>query len=215
MQPPQTCVTVLLARAESDPHARLFLYDAVKAELERIAHVQLVGDRRNGMLDTQILFNDAFCRLYLKPSPREAEDGPYWRDRRHFYAIAAHVMRQIRIEYARRRKQTEELHPGIRDETPGHVERVEQSDLLLALDRELTALEGVDPEAARVFEVRYFGAPGDGPKDPADALLSEREAAAQLGLTRYVVRAAHHRACCFLIRRLPSLGLTRPGGSLP
>ena len=207
MQTPQTCVTVLLARAENDPEARLFLYDAVKAELERIAHVQLVGDRRNGMLDTQILFNDAFCRLYLKPSPREAEDGRYWRDRRHFYAIAAHVMRQIRIEYARRRKQTEELHSGIMDANPNHIERADQSDLLLALDRELTALEAEDPEAAKVFEVRYFGTSGEEHAEPADSLLSERETAAQLDISRHAVRAAHHRACAYLFRRLPSLGV--------
>ena len=208
MQTTLTCVTVLLARAENDPDARLYLYDAVKATLERIAHAQLAGDRRNGMLDTQLLFNDAFRRLYQNPAPGKDEESRLWRDRQHFYAIAAHVMRLIRIDYARRRKQTEELHSGIPDATPDHVERAEQSDLLLALDRELTALEEVDPEAAKVFEVRYFGAPGDRRKDPADPLLSERDTASQLGLTRHVVRAAHLRACRFLIGRLPCLGLS-------
>ena len=210
MQPPPTCVTVLLARAESDHEARLFLYDAVKATLERMAHAQLAGDRRTGMLDTQLLFNDAFRRLYQNPVPGDDEQARLWRDRQHFYAIAAHVMRLIRIDYARRRKQTEELHSGIRDESPDHVERADQTDLLLALDRELTTLEETDPEAARVFEVRYFGASGDEQKTPADALLSEREAATQLGLSRYAVRAAYHRACAYLIRRLPRLGVNHP-----
>jgi ECF sigma factor len=208
MQPPPTCVTVLLARAENDHEARLFLYDAVKTTLERMAHAQLAGDRRTGMLDTQLLFNDAFRRLYQNPVPGDDEQARRWRDRQHFYAIAAHVMRLIRIDYARRRKPTEELHSGIRDETSDHVERADQADLLLALDRELTALEEVDPEAAKVFEVRYFGAPGDERRDPADSLLSEREAAAQLGLSRYAVRAAHHRACVYLIARLPRLGVS-------
>ncbi len=210
MQPPQTCVTILLARAENDPEARLFLYEAVKSTLERIAHVQLAGDRRNGMLDTQLLFNDAFRRLYQKPPPHEDEQGRYWRDRQHFYAIAAHVMRLIRIDYARRRKQTEELHSGIRDDNPNHVDQADQSDLLLALDRELTALETEDPEAAKVFEVRYFGTSGEEHAEPADALLSEREAASQLGLSRHAVRTAYHRACAYLISRLPSLGLAPP-----
>ena len=183
MQTPQTCVTVLLARAENDPTARLFLYEAVKSPLEHIAHAKLMGDRRNGMLDTHLLFTDA---------------------------IAAHVMRLIRIDYARRRKQTEELHSGIMDSNPNHIDQADQSDLLIALDRELTALEAEDPEAAKVFEVRYFGTSGEERAEPANALLSEREAAVQLGLSRHAVRTAYQRACSYLIRRLPSLGLNHP-----
>lgn len=208
MQPPPVCVTVLLARAEGDREARLHLYDAVKATLERIARAQLAGDRRDGLLDTQLLFNDAFRRLYQNPVAEEADQARCWRDRQHFYAIAAHVMRLIRIDHARRRKPVEAIHAGIRDETPGHVEEAEQADLLLALDRELTALEQVDAQAARVFEVRYFGASGEGVKSPADSLLSERDAADQLGLSRHAVRAAHNRACVYLIRRLPRLGVS-------
>ena len=210
MQTPQTCVTVLLARAENDPTARLFLYEAVKSTLEHIAHAKLMGDRRNGMLDTQLLFNDAFRRLYQNQPPREDEQGRYWRARQHFYALAAHVMRLIRIDYARRRKQTEELHSGIMDSNPNHIDQADQSDLLIALDRELTALEAEDPEAAKVFEVRYFGTSGEERAEPANALLSEREAAVQLGLSRHAVRTAYQRACSYLIRRLPSLGLNHP-----
>ena len=210
MQTSQTSLTVLLARAENDRAARLSLYEAVKATLERMAHAQLAGDRRTGMLDTQLLFNDAFRRLYQNPPPAQDEQARLWRDRQHFFAIAAHVMRLIRIDYARRRKQTEELHSGLEDANPGHVERADQSDLLIALDRELTALEADDPEATRVFEVRYFGTSGEERAEPADSLLSERETASQLGLSRHAVRTAFHRACAFLITRLPRLGLAPP-----
>jgi RNA polymerase sigma factor (TIGR02999 family) len=205
-------LTTLLSLAERNDQARFRLYDVVQAELIRIAHAQMRGERPDPLLDTHVLVNEAFERLYRRPAEANAE-GRQWTDRRHFFRVAARVMRRIRVDHARRRRTTWNLDQEAAAQVAASLpNQVDQDDLLLALDRELKLLAERDSQASNVFEVRFFGVAADKEREPAGQLLSERETAQQLDLTRYEVRCAWERARKYLVRQLPALGLSENQG---
>jgi hypothetical protein len=118
------------------------------------------------------------------------------------------------VDYARKRKTTVPLgHDMPAPLTGAPEDRVDQDDLLLALDRELNTLSKQDPQAAEVFVIRFFGVPRDAACEPSGTLLSERETAEQLEMSRDQLRKPWKRACSYLARRLPALGLTDDGGA--
>jgi DNA-directed RNA polymerase specialized sigma24 family protein len=205
-------LTALLRLADHNETAYYRLYQMVEAELSRIAHAQLRGERRDALLDTFILVNDAFARLYGR-GPRADPPDNYYRDRRHFFRLAARVIRHLRVEHARRRRTVEALGSALAEPAAGPERSLASEDLLEALHNELRALASTDPQAAAVFEVRFFGVSSQPEGEPAGQMLSERETAAQLGLKRYQIRCATERARRFLESRLPALGLDRTGGA--
>jgi RNA polymerase sigma factor (TIGR02999 family) len=205
-------LTTLLNQARQDANVLAQLYNVIQAELLHLAGGQMRGERRDAMLDTSVLVNEAFERLYHRPAVPAGDEGRRWADRTHFFRHAASVMRWIRVEYARKRKTTVPLAPDAEAPASGSADQVDQDDLLLALDRELHALARQDPQAAEVFVVRFFGVARDPASEPHGRLLSEREAAEQLGLSRDRLRKPWRRACSYLARRLPALGLTEEGG---
>jgi RNA polymerase sigma factor (TIGR02999 family) len=119
------------------------LYD----ELRRIARRQLRGERSEHTLQTTALVHEAYLRLCGSPQRQFA-------DRSHFLAVAARVMRQVLVDYARgratRKRRSEEL--GVHTGEPG-TERVQ----LLDLHGALNALEKEDEWLARIVEMNYFG----------------------------------------------------------
>ena len=203
-------LTNLLNLARKDSTVLSPIYDFIRTELVNIAIGQLRCERPDPMLDVSILVNEAFERLYKRP----ADEGYRWADRTHFFRHAAMAMRWIRVEYARKRKTTVPLAQEVAAPLECSATQFEQDDLLLCLDRELDALAKADPDAAEVFVVRFFGVARDTTSEPAGKLLSERETAEQLGRSRERVRTDWARACRFLARRLPALGLTDTGGSI-
>lgn len=123
-------------------------------ELRRLAAGYIRRERQGQTLQATALVHEAFLRL-VKP----AEQHP-WNGRTHFLAIAAVSMRQILVDRARRR------HAAKRG---GHAERITLDDAMLpapapdaavdlvALDLALTELAALDPQQARIVELRYFG----------------------------------------------------------
>ena len=86
-----------------------------------------------------------------------AQDTPEWECRAHFYGVAAHLMRQILVDHARRHRSQKRgggVAPVPLDEVfafaPG------KSDDVLALDDALTRLAAVDERKCRIIELRYF-----------------------------------------------------------
>jgi RNA polymerase sigma-70 factor, ECF subfamily len=143
-------VTELLAELNAGrPDAVANLVDAVYPELRRLAKSCLRSERRNHTLQPTALVNEAFLRL--------AGQTFEWKDRTHFFGVTAHVMRQVLIEYARRRKAAKRGAEPVREE---QVETMllseQQSDELLALDQALCRLAALDPRQARIVELRYF-----------------------------------------------------------
>lgn len=130
------------------------LIPLVYAELRTIASRHVRREWRPGALQTTALVNEAYLKLV---GQREGD----WQSRAHFFAIAAQVMRRILLDDARR---------TLRDKRGGASPQVAIEDVavqapespldrvdLLALDGALTALERIDPEQARLVELRFFG----------------------------------------------------------
>lgn len=127
------------------------LLPVVYQELRRLAASYLRRERPGQTLQPTALVNEAYLRL-LKDRPER------WQNRAHFCAIAAHSMRQILIERARARhaqKRGGERARVTLDE--GLVGAEDRSIDLLALDEALERLSAMDPDQARLIELRFFG----------------------------------------------------------
>jgi len=158
-----TALLVELREGRRDAMDRLV--PLVYRELRRIAHGQLSVERTGHTLDTTALVHEAYLRLVDL-------DRIEWRDRAHFFSVAAGSMRRILIEYARSYRAAKRgggLHPLPLDE--GAIAVQERADTLIALDEALTRLTALDERQARVVECRFF------------AGLTDEETAEALGIT--------------------------------
>lgn len=127
------------------------LLPVVYKELRRIAHFQLRKERDDHSLQSAELVNEAYLRL-VRMNP------PQWESRTHFFAIAAQLIRQILVDYARRHR------AGKRGAGQGTLPLEDASQLLrgkgidvVVLDDALNALAEQDPRKAKVVELRFFG----------------------------------------------------------
>jgi RNA polymerase sigma-70 factor (ECF subfamily) len=170
-------VTELLrAWGAGDARASEAVAPLVYAELRRQAGLALRREDEGHTLQTTALVNEAWLRL-------DAQRDAQWESRTQFYAVAAQMMRRILVDHARRRQS---LKRGAAPaqvsldaiDREGHAHRASSpaaSSLdpvdLLALDDALARLAEVDPQKARLVELRYF------------AGLSIPEAAEALGVS--------------------------------
>ena len=158
-------VTRLLeAAVAGDSQALDRLVPLVYEDLRRVAHRQL--DREGGGYTLQMtaLIHEAYLKL-------ASGGGMSATSRAHFLAIAARAMRQVLVDYARRRKAAKRRRRGDLGDArrPGGYPDTSADDLL-ALD---DALNQLDPRQRQVIECRFFG--GMEEKDIAEALgVSER-----------------------------------------
>ena len=127
------------------------LLPLVYDELRRLARGYLRHERRVVTLQPTALVNEAYLKL-LKDRKEN------WRSRAHVVAIAAHAMRQILIEAARARG-AQKRGGGAAQVTldEGLIADEAQTVDVLAVDEALRRLAGLDPEQARLVELRFFG----------------------------------------------------------
>jgi len=119
------------------------------------------GERPGQTLQATALVHEAYLRL--------AGAGTPWHDKQHFIGIAARSMRQILVERARARGAQKRWGGLDRVSLTDALARAVQEDAMLpALDEALTRLEQIDPEQARIVELRYFV--GLGIDETAEAL---------------------------------------------
>ncbi|NOT26880.1 MAG: sigma-70 family RNA polymerase sigma factor [Acidobacteria bacterium] len=129
------------------------LVPLVHTELRTIASRQLSREWRHDRLQITAIVNETYLKLF---DQREVD----WQNRGHFFAIAAQLMRRVLIDHARRQMRHKrggtntvvELDAGI----PTPAASVDAVDVL-DLDRVLTKLEVLDPDQARIVELRFFG----------------------------------------------------------
>ena len=134
-----------------DPESLDSLLPMVYQELRRLAAGYLRRERPGQTLQPTALVHEAYLRL-MKDRPGR------WQNRAHFCAIAAHSMRQILIERARARGAAKR--GGARQRITldeGLVAGSDRSIDLIALDEALERLAAIDPEQARLVELRFFG----------------------------------------------------------
>jgi len=150
--PPQDEVTevtgLLRAWRDGDASADERLLERVYVTLRHIALGQLRGERAGHTLQPTALVHEAYLRLM---GQREVD----WRDRGHFFGLAAVTMRRILVDYARRRRAKkrgagEEIEPLSVATEAGEVVD------LLDLDRVLDRFAERFPRQAKVVELRYF-----------------------------------------------------------
>jgi RNA polymerase sigma-70 factor (ECF subfamily) len=121
-------------------------------ELRRLAGGYLRRERSDHTLQPTALVHEAYMKLIDQKHVR-------WQNRAHFFGIAAQVMRRILMDHARKHKA--EKRGGEADKLPLEEEilvvSTESSNRLLALDDALRTLAELDPQKARIVELRYFG----------------------------------------------------------
>jgi RNA polymerase sigma-70 factor, ECF subfamily len=141
---------LLIAWGRGDEAARDELIPLVYETLRRIARHQLRGERAGHTLETTALINEAYLKL--------VEQTVSWQNRAHFFGIAARLMRQLLVDYARARRR---LKRGgdmqlISITAAGDIAQEQAVDLLV-LDEALKTLAEVDPQSSRIVELRFFG----------------------------------------------------------
>ena len=130
------------------------LMPLVYDELHLIASRHLARERASGTLQTTALVNEAYLKLI---DQRKVD----WQNRAHFFAIAARLMRRILIDDARQRLRDKHggdacTSPSRTRQSAAPVAPVDVLDLM-ELDRVLQELEALDPDQARIVELRFFG----------------------------------------------------------
>ena len=145
-------VTELLVRfREGDREAEAQLIPLVYAELHRLASLCLNRERDDHTLQPTALVHEAFLRLTNNGQPQ-------WQNRAHFFGVAARLMRQILVDYARRhhtRKRGGELEKLPLDAVLAFTP--EKSTELIMLDQALERLSQFDERQARIVEMKFFG----------------------------------------------------------
>lgn len=144
-------ITALLAQwADGNRLALDDLTARVYAELWQLAAAYLRRERPGHSLQPTALVHEAYLRLLDRDAP------PDCRNRSHFFAIAARLMRQILVDHARRRQTGKRAGCRVSLDEAINVPGDRGVDLL-ALDDSLNALEQLDLRKCRAVELRYFG----------------------------------------------------------
>ncbi len=144
-------ITALIGQArEGDRQASEQLFASLYAELKHLARGQLAGG--DAPLHATSLVHEAYMKL-----ARAAEVTI--RDREHFYAIAARVMRQIVIDHVRSRdaqRRGSGIRPTGLDTGALAVVAEQRGDEVLALEDALERLATLDPTLAKLVELRFY-----------------------------------------------------------
>jgi RNA polymerase sigma factor (TIGR02999 family) len=183
---------LLRAWANGDAQAESQLVPLVYTELRRLARYYRRQMGGGDTLQTTALVHEAYLRLIKIPNVD-------WRDRVHFFALSAQLMRRILVDAARANRAAKRggiespavvLDP---DEIP--APEADRGAEVIALDDALTQLAALDPRRARVVELRVFGG------------LTHEEAAEILQVSPQSVMRDWRLAKAWLLRELSRLGV--------
>ena len=161
-------------------------------ELRRIARAFMRDEPREQTIEATELVNEVWIRL--------AKSTPAWSSRRHYIGIAARAMRQILVERARARG-AKKRWAGLKRITLSAALATATCDdaMLPALGEALERFEEIDPELARIVELRFFVG------------LSIEETADSLGLSPATVKRRWSMARAWLYRDLKGSGADTAG----
>jgi len=175
---------LLLAWNQGEPAALEKLVPLVHAELSRLAHHYMAGERTGHTLQTTALVNEAYLRLVDSSQVR-------WQNRAHFMAVSAQLMRRILVDFARSRNYLKRG-AGAQQVPLDEVMVISEApDLdIVELDRALGELAAVDARKSQVVELRFFGG------------LTEEEAAEVLKVSPETIRRDMRLAKTWLLREM-------------
>lgn len=183
-QNPSQIVGELLAKWRAgDQEALQALVPLVYKDLRAMAHAYLKRERPGHTLQTTALVHEAYLRLVVR-RPFEAEN------RTHFVGVAARLMRQILVDYARNRGAAKRGADN-RVELDTAVEMPQMPNTnVVALDDALKLLAEVDEQQCRLVELRFFGG------------LTTEDAAEVLGISRSTAKREWNVAKAWLARQM-------------
>ena len=181
---PEDVTLLLLAWSDGDRAALDKLVPLVYDELHRLAHRYISRERPGNTLQTTALAHEAYLRLV---------DGKrvHWKNRAHFFAVAAQTMRRILVDLARGR-QNLKRGGGAQQVSLDEdlVALPERGVDMLALDEALSRLAALNPRQSQVVELRYFGG------------LTDEEVAEVIKISPRTVRSDWRLAKVWLYREL-------------
>jgi len=149
--PPPDVTQLLVAWTGGDAAALDELMPLVYEELRRLAHHYMSRERPGHTLHTSALVNEAYLRLV-------DQKNIHWQNRAHFFGIAARLMRQVLVDYARQRRYVKRGGDARRvslDEAM--IVSEERAADVVALDDALNSLAEIDPRQSQIVELRFFG----------------------------------------------------------
>ncbi len=147
----QPLTQLLLAWRQGDQAALEQLVPLVYQELRRLARRYMAGQRPGHTLQASALVNEAYMRLIDCQLVN-------WKDRAHFFAVSAQMMRRVLVEFARSR-QYQKRGGGAQKVSfdEALVVSPERVSDLVALDVALQAFAASYPRQSQVVELRFFG----------------------------------------------------------
>jgi RNA polymerase sigma factor (TIGR02999 family) len=155
-------------------------------ELRKLAGSYLRGEKPGHTLQPTALAHEAYLRMV-------DQNQQNWQNRSHFFGVAAHLMRLILVDHARKNR------AGKRGGGANKVEvkevmiaSPERPDDVVALDEALTKLAGIDERKAKIIEMRYFGG------------MTVEETAHALGISTATVARDTQMAQLWLCREIKS-----------
>jgi RNA polymerase sigma factor (TIGR02999 family) len=153
------------------------------SELRRLAVHYLRRERPNHTLQATALVHEAYLRLVDQKQVK-------WKNRGHFFAVAAQQMRRILVDYSRKRQAVKR--GGAQPALPEEIAFVSDDRIgeIVMLDEALVKLAALDPQHGRVVELRFF------------AGLSVEETAEVLGISAATVKREWVLAKAWLAREM-------------
>jgi RNA polymerase sigma-70 factor, ECF subfamily len=177
--------TLLLGCRHGSASARDQLIAVLYDELRHLAARRLRAERRDHTLQATALVNELYVRLFAT-SPAIT-----WENRAHFFAVAAHTLRRILVDHARRHHARKRGGANIRLSLTAAEGWAEEGDAdFVALDEALGELAQLQPRVAQVVELRFFGG------------LQENEVAEVLNVAPITVKRDWRVAKAWLLSRL-------------
>jgi RNA polymerase sigma factor (TIGR02999 family) len=182
---PSNQVTELLVRWRGGDKAALdMLMPLVYSELRKIAGHYLQNERTEHTLQSTALVHEAYVRL-------TEQQLPQWQNRAHFFAVAAQIMRQILVDYARSHRASKRGGDVYKLALEDAEEQPQVLDVdIVALDDALKTLSEMDSQQSRVVELKFFGG------------LSIEDTAEVLGISSSTVKRDWITARAWLFREL-------------
>jgi RNA polymerase sigma factor (TIGR02999 family) len=182
---------LLQAWSRGDRNAFDELAPVIYTELRRLARSYMARERSDHTLQPTALVHEAYMRLADFRSL-------HWKNRIHFFAISAQVMRRVLVDFARARVRRK------RRDAAQYISLEEIANLgahhdtaMLALDDALSALAAENPRKCQIVEMKFFGG------------LSTDEIALALGVSPETVQRDWKLAKLWLLRQMTAN--ERPG----
>jgi RNA polymerase sigma factor (TIGR02999 family) len=178
-------VTVLLSRWRNGDRAALdILVPLLYQELKTLARHYLRRERDGHTLQSTALVHEAYVRLVQ-------QEPPEWKNRHHFFGVAARLMRQILVDHARSSGSAKRGGKSVRLTLTDDIAGAGGPDLdILALDEALERLATLSPQQSQIVELRFFSG------------LSIEEAAAVLDVSPATVKRSWTMARAWLFREM-------------